>query len=49
MLLKRVDLRDRQVVAAEPADLPVDATLLMGALQTGLAVKRLSSEFSELI
>ena len=35
------DLRDRdQVVAAEPADLALDAALLVGALDAGLAVER---------
>jgi hypothetical protein len=45
----RLDLGDRhQVVAAEPAALPLDPALLMGALHTGLAVERLEAVFTEL-
>jgi hypothetical protein len=37
----RVDVRDRdQVAAAEPADLTLDAALLMGAFETGLTEER---------
>jgi hypothetical protein len=40
----RLDLGDRhQMVAAEPAALPLDPALLMGALHTGLAVERLEA------
>src|SRR5207247_2584129 len=33
-----------EVVAAEPADLPLDAALLVRALQAGLAVERIDAE-----
>jgi len=44
-----LDLGDGdQVAATEPADLSLDAALLMGTLDTGLAEERLETVFSEL-
>ena len=43
-LVKRIDLRHGdQVVAAEPPDRALDAALLMGALDAGLAVERVKA------